>query len=62
LGSLEDQPAGRPAQPVDRHRQALEKQLVQAQRETALMRHKMALKDVLVELKLDPTLDRAKKK
>jgi hypothetical protein len=40
----------------------LEKQLVQAQRETALMRHKMALKDVLVELKLDPTLDRAKKK
>jgi transposase len=62
LGSLEDQPAGRPAQPVDRHRQALEKQLVQAQRETALMRHKMALKDVLAELKLDPTLDRAKKK
>ena len=62
LGSLEDQPVGRPAQPVDRHRQALEKQLVQAQRETALMRHKMALKDLLAELKLDPTLDRAKKK
>ena len=63
LGSLEDQPAGRPAQPVDRHRQALEKQLVQAQRETALMRHKMALKDVLMELKLPETgSDRAKKK
>jgi transposase len=62
LGSLEDQPAGRPAQPVDRHRQVLEKQLARAQRETALMRHKMALKDVLAELKLDPTLDRAKKK
>jgi hypothetical protein len=47
---------------VDRHRQALEKQLARAQRETALMRHKMALKDVLAELKFDPTLDRAKKK
>ena len=62
LGSLEDQPAGRPQKPVDRQRQALEKQLAQAHRETALMRHKMALKDVLTELKLDPGLDRAKKK
>ena len=62
LGSLEDQPAGRPQKPVDRQRQALEKQLAQANRETALMRHKMALKDVLTDLKLDPGLDRTKKK
>ena len=62
LGSLEDQPAGRPQKPVDRHREALEKQLAEAQRESALMRHKMALKDVLTELKLDPGLERAKKK
>ena len=62
LGSLEDQPAGRPQKPVDRQRQALEKQLAQAHRETALMRHKMALKDVLTDLKLDPGLDRTKKK
>ena len=34
LGSLEDQPAGRPQKPVDRHRQALEKQLAEAQRES----------------------------
>lgn len=62
LGSLEDQPAGRPAQPVDRHRQALEKQLAQAHQEVTLMRHKMALKDVLTDLKLDPGPDRTKKK
>lgn len=62
LGSLEDQPAGRPPKPVDRHRQALEQQLAQAHRDNALMRHKMALKDVLTELKLDPGLDRAGKK
>ena len=30
LGSLEDQSAGRPQKPVDRHRQALEQQLAQA--------------------------------
>jgi hypothetical protein len=47
---------------VDHHRQALEKQLDQAHRDNALMHHKMALKDVLTELKLDPGLDRAKKK
>ena len=62
LGSLEDQPAGRPQKPVDRHRQALEQQLAEARRESALMRHKMALKDLLTELKLDPGLDRTKKK
>jgi transposase len=62
LGSLEDQPAGRPPKPVDRQRQTLEKQLAQAHRDNTLMRHKMALKDVLTDLKLDPGLDRTKKK
>ena len=62
LGSLEDQRAGRPAQPVDMHQQALKKQLEKAHRDNALLKHKMALKDVLADLKLEPGLDRAKKK
>ena len=62
LGSLEDQRAGRPAQPAESHQQDLETQLVQLRRENALMQQKMALKDVLVELKLKPGLDRAEKK
>ena len=62
LGSLEDQPPGRPAQPVDSHRLALEKQLEQAHRDIVLLNHKMALKDLLTDLKLEPGVDRAKKK
>lgn len=62
LSSLEDQSPGRPAQPVDRGRQELEKQLEQAQREIALLNHKMALKDLFTDLKLTPGMDREKKK
>ncbi|MDX1268235.1 MAG: sulfatase-like hydrolase/transferase, partial [Oceanisphaera sp.] len=61
-GSLEDQRAGRPAQPAASHQQDLETQLAQLRRENALMQQKMALKDVLVELKLKPGLNRAEKK
>ena len=53
---------GRPAQPVDNQEQRLEKQLEQAHRENALLTHKMAIQDVLGDLKLQPGCDRAKKK
>ena len=62
LGSLEDQSSGRPAQAVDPQKQMLERQLEQARRDNALLKHKMALKDVLTDLKITPGLDRAKKK
>ena len=62
LAGLTDQPPGRPSQPVDSQQQALEKQLEQAHRDNALLKHKMELKDVLTDLKLDRGIDRAKKK
>lgn len=62
LAGLEDQPPGRPCQPVDSQKQQLEKKLAQAQRDNALLKHKMELKDVLTDLKLDPGMERAKKK
>ena len=62
LTGLEDQPPGRPSQPVDSQQQALERKLAQAQRDNALLKHKMQLKDVLTDLKLAPGMDRAKKK
>jgi transposase len=62
LSSLEDQSGGRPSQPVDVEKQALEQQLTQVRRENAVLQHKMALKDVLSELKLTPGMDRAGKK
>lgn len=63
LDSVTDQPPGRPPHPPDDHRQWLEKQLGEANRQIDLLNHKMALKDVLMDLKLPPTgSDRAKKK
>ena len=62
LGSLTDQLSGRPSQPVDNQKQVLEKQLEQARRDNELLKHKMALKDVLTDLKLERGMDRAKKK
>ena len=61
-GSLEDQLCGRPAQPVDVQKQTLEQQLLQAHRENAILQHKMALKDVLGDLRFKPGMDRAEKK
>jgi transposase len=58
---LTNQRPGRPSHPVDREKQALEKQLQQARRNNELLKHKMALKDVLTALKLDPDMDRVKK-
>ena len=62
LGSLEDQNPGRPAQPADNRQQSLEKQLEQAHRENALLTHKIAIQDVLTDMKLKPGCDRVKKK
>jgi transposase len=63
LDSVTDQPSGRPAQPADDHRLELEKQLGEAHRQIDLLNHKMALKDVLMDLKLPQTgSGRAKKK
>ena len=59
-----DRPAsGAASHPWDARCQALEKQLSEATREIELLNHKMALKDVLMDLKLPQTgSDRAKKK
>jgi hypothetical protein len=62
LSSLADQASGRPCQPVDSEKQSLERQLEQAHRECAILQHKMALKDVLTDLKLTPGMNRAEKK
>ncbi len=62
LTGLTDQSPGRPCQPVDSQKEALEKQLEQAHRDNVLLKHKMELKDVLTDLKQVPGKDRAKKK
>ena len=63
LDSVTDQPPGRASLAQDEHRQWLEKQLQDANRQIDLLNHKMALKDVLMELELAQTgSDRAKKK
>jgi transposase len=62
LSSLADKGSGRPSQPADSEKQALEQQLEQAHRECAILQHKMVLKDVLFELKLTPGISRAEKK
>jgi hypothetical protein len=62
LGSLQGQLSGRPAQPVDVQKQTLQKQLEQAHRENAILQHKLALKDLLTELKFSPGINRAGKK
>lgn len=62
LSSLADKGSGRPSPPVDSEKQALQRQLEQAQRECAILQHKMALKDVLFDLKRTPGISRAEKK
>jgi transposase len=63
LDNVTDQVAGRHAHPSNDRIQLLEKQLSLAHREIDLLNRKMALKDVLMKLKLPETgSDRAKKK
>lgn len=61
-GVTDQDPGRRPHSPDDRC-QLLERQLKEANREIELLNHKMALKDVLMDLKLPKTGgSRAKKK
>jgi transposase len=63
LDHVTDQVAGRHAHPSNDRIQLLEKQLSLAHREIDLLNRKMALKDVLMKLKLPETgSDRSKKK
>ena len=63
LDGVADQSPGRPIPPCDDHRRQLERQLTEAQRQIELLNHKLALKDVLMDLKMPTTgCDRTKKK
>lgn len=63
LDGLSDQRPGRPASPSDDQRLDLERQLAEATTQIDLLNHKLALKDILNDLKLPATgCDRAKKK
>jgi hypothetical protein len=63
LDGVSDQSPGRPASPSDDQRLDLERQFAEATTQIDLLNHKLALKDVLNDLKLPGTgCDRAKKK
>jgi len=63
LDGVADQSPGRPARPSDDQREALERQLSEAMTQIELLNHKLALKDVLMDLKLPTSgCGRAKKK
>jgi transposase len=62
LDCLADQSSGRPAEPVDSRQQELEKQIEQLRRDNDLLNQKMALKDILTDLKLKAGKRRSKKK
>jgi transposase len=62
LDGLADQNSGRPAESVDTRQQELEKQIEQLRRDNDLLNQKMALKDILTDLKLKAGKRRSKKK
>ena len=62
LTGLTDQPPGRPSQPVDSHQQELERQIEQLRQDNDLLTQKMALKDILNDLKLKAGNRRSEKK
>jgi len=62
LDGVADQPPGRPQKALDAGQEELARQLAASQRQCALLEHKLALKDVLMDLKLETGSDRAKKK
>lgn len=63
LDGVAEKNPGRPTHPADDQRQALEQQLSEAKTEIELLNHKLALKDVLMDLNLPAVdCDRAKKK
>jgi transposase len=63
LDGLAEQSPGRPAHRSDDHRRDLQRQLSEAKREIDLLNHKMALKDIMLDINLPTTgCDRAGKK
>lgn len=63
LDGITDQSPGRPVKPLDVHQRSLEIQLAEAKRQIELLNHKLALKDVMIDLKLpEAGCDRVKKK
>jgi transposase len=63
LDGLAEKAPGRPGHRSDDRHQDLERQLSEAKRQIELLNHKLALKDVLWEMKLpEPGCGRAKKK
>jgi transposase len=63
LDGITEQSPGRPVKASDPYRQSLQRQLSEAKRQIELLNHKLALKDILIDLKLPTTgCDRAKKK
>ena len=63
LDGITDQSPGRPVKLLDEPCQSLEKQLTEAKRQIELLNHKLALKDVMIDLNLPKTgCDRAEKK
>ena len=63
LDGVAEKAPGRPGHPSDDRHQDLERQLNEAKRQIELLNHKLALKDVLWEMKLPaPGCGRAKKK
>lgn len=63
LDGVADQSPGRPSEPSDNCRLSLQRQLAEANRQIELLNHQMALKDILMDLKLPKTgCDRVKKK
>lgn len=62
LDGVADQSPGRPQKEKDAHQEELARQLAVSQRQCALLEHKLALKDVLMDLRLETGNDRAKKK
>lgn len=63
LTGLEDQPAGRPEQSEESRQEVeYERRLAEMQREKALLKQKIELKDLLAGMKREPTSSRTKKK
>ena len=62
LESVRDRPAGRHRQAPSSRQTELEQQLEQMRRENELLRHRMTLKDIAAELKVQPGSNRTKKK
>ena len=60
LGNVADKPAGRPEKVSNPRQKDLENKLTKALKENEILRQKMALKDILADIK--PGIDRDKKK